>query len=123
MSRSFLSFVRANWLACSLACAFLSLPNVARGGGVTIITHGLNGNVDGWITGMATNVPNHRRFPGTNFTCYQMSFSNFNNAYYLTSARVAGSAPTNSDSGEIVVKLDWRQLADGNSYNTYQVAA
>jgi hypothetical protein len=79
--------------------------------------------VDGWITGMATNVPNYRRFPGTNFTCYQVAFSNFNNAYYLTAARVAGNAPTNSDTGEIIVKLDWRQLADGNSYNTYQVAA
>lgn len=107
-----------------MAMAVLSVcPVRGNAAGVTIITHGLNGNVDGWITGMATNVLNYRRFPGTNFTCYQMSFSNFNNAYYLTTARVAGIAPTNSDTGEIVVKLDWRQLADGDSYNTYQVAA
>jgi hypothetical protein len=91
--------------------------------GVTLITHGLNGNVDGWITGMATNLPNYRRFPGASFTGYEMSFSNFNNAYYLTAARVAGSQPTNPSSGEIVVLLDWRQLADGSSYNTYQVAS
>ena len=111
-------------LALSGVCvALTAFPVKAIATGVTVITHGLNGNVDGWITGMATNVPNYRRFPGTNFTCYQLSFSNFNNAYYLTTARVAGNAPTNSDTGEIVVKLDWRQLADGNSYNTYQVAA
>ena len=107
----------------ALALTFAGFTSSAGAGGVTIITHGLNGNVNGWVTGMATNIPNYQRFPGANFTCYTMSFSNFNSAYYLTAARVAGSAPTNSDTGEIVVKLDWRQLANGNSYNTYQVAA
>ena len=92
-------------------------------GGVTLITHGLNGDVDGWVTGMATNIPNYERFPGTNFTCYEMYFYASGGSYYLTADQVGGSAPADTDSGEIVVKLDWRQLADGNSYNTYQIAA
>src|SRR5215510_5994446 len=91
--------------------------------GVTIITHGLNGNVDGWVTGMATNVPNYSRFFGTNYSCYEIYFYPSNSSYYLTSARVAGTAAPVPGSGEIVIKLDWRQLADGNSYNTFQVAA
>ena len=103
----------------AMAVVFLMCPVRGNAAGVTIITHGLNGNVDGWITGMATNIPNYRRFPGTNFTCYQMSFSNFTN---VTVVRVAGNAPTNSDTGEIVVKLDWRQLAGGSSSNTYYIA-
>jgi len=117
------------WVAvgrCSalvIAALLVCFPGKVAAGGLTLITHGLNGNADGWVTGMATNVPQYARFPGTNFSCYAMSFSNFNGTYYLTAARVAGVAPANSDSGEIVVKLDWRQLADGNSYNTYQVAA
>lgn len=99
------------------------MPPQARAGGITLITHGLDGDVDGWITGMATNVANYARFPGAAYSGYKMAFSNFNNVYYLTAARVAGNAPATSDSGEIVVMLDWRQLADGDSYNTYQVAA
>jgi hypothetical protein len=95
----------------------------ARAAGVTIITHGLNGNVDGWVTGMATNIANYLNFPGTNFACYEMYFAPNGGGYLLTSARVNGSAPPDLDSGEIVVKLDWRQLADGSSYNTYQVAS
>jgi hypothetical protein len=42
--------------------------------------------------------------------------------YYLTATRVSGSQPLAPESGEIIVKLDWRQLADGNSYDTYQIA-
>ena len=122
--RTFVFITLARYLIlCGGVAAWVAFPGRTNAVGVTLITHGLNGNVDGWITGMATNVPNYRRFPGTNFTCYQVAFSNFNNAYYVTAARVAGNAPSNSASGEIVVKLDWRQLADGSSYNTYQVAA
>lgn len=113
--------VVARFALCALA--MVGLLGQANAAGVTLITHGLNGNVDGWVTGMATSIPNYRRFPGMHFTSYELSFSNFNSAYYLTAVRVAGIAPADSDSGEIVVKLDWRQLADGNSYNTYQVAA
>jgi hypothetical protein len=44
-------------------------------------------------------------------------------SYYLTAARDAGSPPVSAESGEIILKLDWRQLAGGNSYNTYQIAS
>jgi hypothetical protein len=123
MRSSFAStFVR--WLSSyALAVAIIGCPDRAAGGGVTIITHGLNGNVDEWVTGMATNIANYARFPGTNFSCYEMAFSNSGGSYFLTAARVAGTEPVDPASGEIVVKLDWRQLADGNSYNTYQVAS
>jgi hypothetical protein len=106
----------------ALASALVAIPGKAVAGGVTIITHGLNGNVDGWITGMATNLARHAKFPGTNFTGYEMYFFSSNSAYYLTSARVAGTPPTNPESGEIIVMLDWRQLAGGSTYDTYQVA-
>jgi len=106
-----------------LAGVLVVCPGKADGAGVTIITHGLNGNVDGWITGMATNIPNYFRFPGTNLTCYEMAFVSGGGGYLLTAARVAGTQPFEPSSGEIVVKLDWRLLADGSSYNTYQVAA
>lgn len=102
---------------------WFSVANSTRGAGVTLITHGLNGNVDGWITSMADQIPSYYRFPGTNFTCYELYFFQSGSNYFLTSTRTSGSSPLSSDSGEIIVKLDWRQLADGNSYNTYQVAS
>ncbi len=93
------------------------------GAGVTIITHGLNGNTDGWVTGMANQIPNYERFAGTNYSSYHVYFFYSAGSYFLTAVRDGGSEPGSPESGEIILKLDWRQLADGNSYNTYQVAA
>ena len=105
----------------ALAGALVPLPCTA--GGVTFITHGLNGNTDGWVTGMANRITNYGSFPGTNATIYKAYFYSSNSSYYLTASNTAGTFPTNSDCGEIIVKFDWSQLADGNSYNTYQIAA
>ena len=96
---------------------------LAVSAGVTIITHGLNGNTDGWVKGMAERIPHYERFVGTNHSTYHVYFVSSGSSYLLTAARDAGSEPLSPESGEIILKLDWRQLADGNSYNTYQVAA
>jgi len=118
---------RRNGLASGVA-VFVALVAVWFGGGsfagVTVITHGLNGNVDGWVTGLADKIPGYYRFPGTNFTCYEMSFFLSGSTYYLAANRVAGSHPASPGSGEIIVKLDWRDMAaGGDTYNTYQVAS
>ena len=106
-----------------LALLWLGRPPQAQAG-VTFITHGLNGNVDGWVTGMATNVPVHPGFRGPNFSVYTMSFTPAGGGgFTLGALRTAGVAATNPASGEVIVKLDWRDLADGNSYNTFQVAS
>lgn len=91
---------------------------------VTVITHGLNGDVAGWVTGMATNVPAHPGFRGTNFSCYNMTFVPAGGGgFTLSATRTAGVPATNSNSGAIIIKLDWSDLADGNSYDTFQVAS
>src|SRR3954466_8668751 len=93
----------------ALALVLLVLP-IARGAGVTIITHGLNGNVDGWVTGMANAITNSSRFNPTNFTIYEMYFVPNGGGYLLTAARVSGNPPPTTGAGEIVIRLDWRQL-------------
>ncbi len=98
------------------------LPRDTHAAGVTVITHGLNGNADGWVTGMATKIPEYYRFPGTNYTFYKLYFI-YNNGYQLAWTRIGGGPPSATDSGEILVAFDWSQLADGSSYNTYQIAA
>jgi hypothetical protein len=104
-------------------CLVLTSSQQATSGGVTIITHGLNGDTDGWVTGMAEQIPDYERFVGTNHSTYHVYFFSSGGSYYLTADRDAGSAPATLESGEIILKLDWRQLADGNSYNTYQIAS
>src|SRR5262245_4367751 len=94
-------------LAILLSGLAIGMPLSSKAAGVTIITHGLNSGTDGWITGMANQITNHSRFPGTNATCYKLSVSNISGSFVLTSTRVAGSAPLTTDSGEIIIKLDW----------------
>jgi hypothetical protein len=108
------------------ALLFLSvfISHSTKAAGVTIITHGLDGNATGWVTGMANEIHNYYRFPGTNYTFYEIYF-NYNaagNYYYPVPIRLAGNSPSTTDSGEIIIAFDWSQLADGNSYNTYQIA-
>lgn len=111
-------------LILTLLLLGVSVVERAGAGGVTIITHGLDGNTDGWVTGMANKIPTYASFPGTNSTTYLMYFFFSGGNYFLAANRVGGTHPTNSDSGEIIVKLDWRDLAaGGDTYNTYQVAS
>ncbi|PWU15994.1 MAG: hypothetical protein C5B50_14235 [Verrucomicrobia bacterium] len=111
-------------IALAIALFIIGAALTARGAGVTIITHGLNGDADGWVSGMAAQIPNYPAFPGTNYTFYKIYFvPTGTGSYRLAWGRLGGSQPLSTDSGQIVVALDWGQLADGNSYSTYQVAA
>src|SRR4051812_36026252 len=95
-------------------------PFSARPAGVTIITHGLNSNVDDWVIAMANRITKYPMFPGTNSTCYELYFIPASgSSYTMTWRRLSGVAPVDSESGEILIKLDWRQLAD-NAFSTYQ---
>jgi hypothetical protein len=85
-----------------------ALP-LARGAGVTIITHGLNGNVTDWIIPMAQQIPSYDLFPGSAFSCYQITVAA---DYSLSQSRLSGVSPLVSDSGEIIIKLDWSSRAD-----------
>ena len=90
--------------------------------GVTLITHGLNGDIDGWVSAMAQRTAGYRPFPGTNATRYELSFIPGGADFVLTWRRVAGPSPLATDSAEIVIAFDWRQLAN-DDYSTYDVAA
>ena len=107
-------------LIVGLCCLVVANPSRSSAG-VTIITHGLNGNTDDWVDAMADAIPNHPRFFGTNSTIYKLDVTYSSGFYYLSWLRESGVLPSSSESGEIIVKLDWRTLAN-NSFSTYNVA-
>ena len=91
----------------------------ARGAGVTIITHGFNGNVTDWIIPMANRIPQYNLFPGSEFSCYEVTVGS---DYSVTPSRIAGVSPIVSDSGEIVIKLDWSSLSVTFGNSTSDIA-
>ena len=89
-------------------------------GGVTVITHGFNSNVTDWVIPMAEKVEEYPGIPGTTDSCYKISITrNGSGQYVATATFLDGTPPLLTDSGEIVVKLDWSTLSsDGTSTTT-----
>jgi len=105
-------------LFVALVLAFCSTGSVAAAG-VTIITHGFNSNVTDWIIPMAGKIGGYPGFPGTTYSCYEISITrNGSGQYVATATFLAGTAPLLTDSGEIVVKLDWSTLSGGGTPTT-----
>jgi hypothetical protein len=106
-----------------LLLANLAIQPGARAGGVTVVTHGfeLDSSFPTWVAAMAEDIPAYPAFPGTNFTIYKISIS-YNSGYLYTLTRVGGSAPAATDSGEIIVELDWSALS-GNLFSSYASTA
>jgi hypothetical protein len=90
------------------------------GGGVTVITHGFNSNVTDWVIPMAEQIEEYPGIPGTTDSCYKISITrNGPGQYVATATFLDGTLPLLTDSGEIVVKLDWSTLSsDGTSTTT-----
>jgi len=92
-------------------------------GGVTVITHGFNSNVTDWIIPMAGKVGGYPGFPGATYSCYQISITRNGSGQYLTAATLIGGVPPLlTDSGEIVVKLDWSTLSSLGGPSTTTIA-
>src|SRR5437763_4055 len=98
-------FVYLNYAAALFAACvcFAPMPSVA--GGVTLITHGFNSDVNSWVSAMAGKVANYPGFPGTNYTTYTITLTTDGTSYFYSWSRT-NSSPTATDSGEVIVKLD-----------------
>ena len=84
--------------------------------GVTIIAHGLDGTIAGWVTDAAAEVAN--RAGGTSSAAvYTLTVGRSNgNIAVLSYTRDSGySAPTSLGACEIVIKLDWSTVSDSSA--------
>ena len=96
------------------AAFYLISQEKTLAGGVTAITHGQGADVDSWVTTMAARMDDYRSFPGTTATFYKIYFVLTNNVYQSTWQRIGGNNPLSTDSGEVIVLFDWRQLANNS---------
>lgn len=103
----------AGWLGTS----------AARAGGVTLITHGFNGNVTDWVIPMGEAMLNHPGFDGNDLTCYEMEVTSSGGGLQVLAFRVGGPAGDEVGSGEIVVKLDWSAVATSFGVSSSAVAS
>jgi len=116
------------------AFLFLSafFPQSTKAAGVTIITHGFveDDSYPLWVSAMADDIPNYfqARFPGLDSNCsiYKLTITNIDGIYYYyPPVRTNGSPPTATQSGEIIIELDWSSVSGDllESYaSTFNVA-
>lgn len=110
---------------CLLGALLLALSSAASviAGGVTIITHGFNSNVNDWIIPMAGKIPAYASFPGATYSCYEISITRNGSGQYVYAASfLGGTLPLLTDSGEILVKLDWSTVSSIGGASSTQVA-
>lgn len=105
------------------AAIIFSFPQPTLAAGVTVITHGQFGSIDDWVLGMAGHIPTRPNFAGTNVICYEIRIVDQGTSFTVTPAKLAGGNPLTEFSDEIVIKLDWSDLAGiFTQYDTYTVA-
>jgi hypothetical protein len=101
--------------AFCLIILFVLMNSTLFAEGVTIITHGANDNIENWIDDMQEAI--WFRFPaGWNITVYPLYVQD--NGLFddtVTLGTRTGTAPLESNSGEIILLLDWSQ---SNSWKT-----
>ena len=113
---------RLGRMLAALVLALCSAGSVTAAG-VTIITHGFNSNVTDWIIPMAGKVPGYPSFPGSTYSCYEISVTQNGSGQYVAAATfLGGTPPLLSDSGEMLVKLDWSTLSSLGGPSTTTIA-
>lgn len=108
------------WLCFKAVICLSLLGEVQHGlcGGVTLVTHGFNGNVTDWVIPMCNKMAQYRTFPGTNVSIYQISVTESSGVYNVSQSFLDGVSATASDSGEILLALDWSTLSSGGTPTT-----
>jgi len=117
----------------AILLASMILPPRSNAAGVTIITHGYDADVKGWVTAMADSIPPYfsTLYFGLSPNCsvYTLKLTTDGSQDYYEWSTNAAAPPLNTDTGEIIIKLDWSQMAGSPDplstaadVSTYEVA-
>lgn len=72
---------------------------------------------------MAAAMSQSSAFPGTTYSCYEISITRNGSGQYVASATfLGGTPPLVTDSGEILIKLDWSTVSSLGGASSTQVA-
>ena len=71
---------------------------------------------------MCNRIPSHPGFPGTNYAIYQLSITRSSGVYSTSVTQLSGGNPLASDSGEIIIVLDWSTLSSVGGASTMVIA-
>ena len=94
-----------------------------------MISHGFMSSVDPWVIPMAEALSAYPALILKDTACYEIYFELTSSGYVPRQKHLAGGNPTNVNSGEIFIKLDWSQMAgelglfSSVTYRTTDVAA
>jgi hypothetical protein len=115
-----------DWLRLKVVVCLSLFGQVQPGSsaGVTLVTHGFSGNVTDWVIPMCNKIAQYRSFPGTNVSIYQVSVTQPSPGVYTVSQTfLDGVSPLASDSGEILLALDWSTISSGGTPTTAVASA
>ncbi len=102
---------------------FLCAISRTRAAGVTLITHGFDGDVESWVIPMSEAIPGYPNFPGSNYTAYEISITRNGSGQLVASQSfLDGADALASDTSEIFIKLDWSTLSGIGGASTVAVA-
>lgn len=88
---------------------------------VTLVTHGFNGNTQGWVSAVADGIAARTDDPG-NTSITTLSVTDAGGPSVSSFVLNAGPDPfAQSDSGDLIIKLEWGSIS-GGSYSTAAVA-
>lgn len=114
---------------CSRLAPLLAVAALGAGllrvmaGGVTLITHGFNSDVDSWIVPMQERVAQYSGLSPTNTACYEITITQNGQGQYVSAATfLSGTNPLAAASGEILIKLNWSTLSGLGGPSTITVA-
>jgi hypothetical protein len=103
-----------------LRCEMLESRHLLSG--ITLITHGYNSDASGWVTSMADAIVKRNNFTADE-PRYLVKVTDPNHrggALTVTASQIAGRPPAASPSAEIIVLLDWSDVAGKLSlFNNY----
>ena len=87
-----------------------------------MITHGFNADATDWVSSMAERMVDYTSWWGQTASCYQLTVAtNSTGAFVVSPSLIRGLPADQSTSGNIIIKLDWSNVAGSVESVPFQI--